>query len=352
MDSVVLTGAAGPIAAAVVRRLAAQWPEIRFTLLAPRPLPDAEHDRSSHVNVEVVDLVGADLTRRFAEVGAEAVVHLGVAVDDIDPFLIAPGRIAAEARAVLAAVRTAGVPQLIVVSSTIVLGALPGNSVPMTEDAVVHPEPLVRPAVELAEMEREVADFRADVATCATTTLRAAPIVADGNAGWLASELHRSLAYPTEGHDPEMQYLHADDLADAIRTMLAVPIEGTVHVAPDGWLAGAERRELETRPRVRVPDAVGRAAAAIRGAARGSAGPEGIRPYVTHPWVVANDRLRQAGWAPTHSNDEAYVVAFRAAPWSMVSSSRRQELALGGAAAAILGVGAAVIGLTARRRQR
>jgi hypothetical protein len=36
----------------------------------------------------------------------------------------------------------------------------------------------------------------------------------------------------------------------------------------------------------------------------------------------------------------------------MVSSSRRQELALGGAAAVVLGVGAAVIGLTARRRQR
>ena len=57
-------------------------------------------------------------------------------------------------------------------------------------------------------------------------------------------------------------------------------------------------------------------------------------------------------WYAWGQQPTAYVAAFRAAPWSMVSSSRRQELALGGAAAVVLGVGAAVIGLTARRRQR
>ena len=352
MDSVVLTGAAGSVAAMIVERLAAHLPEIRITVLAPRPIPELDRAAGSAVTVEVLDLAGADLAERFSAVGAEAVVHLGVPVDGLDPFKLAPGRAAVEARAVLAAVRAVGVPQVVVVSSTLVLGALPANPVPMTEEAVVHPEPSFRPAVELAEIEREVAEHRDSVSTCATTTLRAAPVVADGEPGWLATEIHRSLAYPVEGHDPDLQYVHADDLTDAIRTMLAVPVEGVVHVAPDGWLSGAERRALETRPRLRVPDPVARGAAALRGAIRGTSGPEGVRPYVTHPWVVANDRLRQAGWDPTHTNAEAYVAAFRAAPWSMVSSSRRQELALGGAAAVVLGAGAAVIGLTARRRQR
>lgn len=352
MDSVVLTGAAGPAAAAIVERLAAHLPEVRITVLAPRAMRQLDGASGSSVTVEVLDLVGADIAERFSAVGAGAVVHLGVPVDVLDPFQLAPGRAAAEARAVLEAVRAAEIPQLAVVSSTLVLGALPANPVPMTEEAVVHPEPFFRPAVELAEIEREVAEHRDTMSTCATTTLRAAPVVIDGEPGWLASEIHRSLAYPAEGHDPELQYVHADDLADAIRTMLAVPIEGVVHVAPDGWLSSAERRALESRPRLRVPDPVARAAAAARGTVRGTSGPEGVRPYVTYPWVVANDRLRQAGWEPSHTNDEAYVAAFKAAPWSMVSSTRRQELALGGAAAVILGAGAVVIGLTARRRQR
>jgi nucleoside-diphosphate-sugar epimerase len=352
MDSVVITGAAGPVAATIVERLAAHLPETRITVLAPRPIPELEHVDGSPVSVEVLDLAGADVGERFTAVGAEAVVHLGGPVDGLDPFKLAPGRAAVEARAVLDAARVARVAQVAVVSSTLVLGALPANPVPMTEDAVVHPEAQFRPAVELAEIEREVAEHRNTCSECATTTLRTAPVVAEGVPGWLASEIHRSLAYPTEGHDPELQYVHADDLADAIRTMLAVPIEGVVHVAPDGWLTGAERRALETRPRLRVPDPVARSAAAVLGAVRGTSGPEGVRPYVTFPWVVANDRLREAGWEPKHTNDEAYVAAFRAAPWSMVSSSRRQELALGGAAAVVLGVGAAVIGLTARRRQR
>ena len=28
-------------------------------------------------------------------------------------------------------------------------------------------------------------------------------------------------------------------------------------------------------------------------------------PYLVHPWVIANDRLRAAGWAPRHTNEQA-----------------------------------------------
>ena len=34
-----------------------------------------------------------------------------------------------------------------------------------------------------------------------------------------------------------------------------------------------------------------------------------LDPYVRHPWVVANDRLRSTGWRPLHSNEEALVIA-------------------------------------------
>jgi len=76
-------------------------------------------------------------------------------------------------------------------------------------------------------------------------------------------------------------------------------------------------------------------------------------PYTMHPWVVANDRLRAAGWTPGYSNEEAYVAAHRAAPWATVSPQRRQELALAGAGAGLLALvvgGIAVVRRTAVRR--
>ena len=37
--------------------------------------------------------------------------------------------------------------------------------------------------------------------------------------------------------------------------------------------------------------------------------PNGLLPYTVHPWVVANDRLRAAGWTPTFTNEEALLLA-------------------------------------------
>jgi hypothetical protein len=71
--------------------------------------------------------------------------------------------------------------------------------------------------------------------------------------------------------------------------------------------------------------------------------------------VVANDRLKATGWAPTHSNEEAFVVGHRAPPWVGISPQRKQELILGGSAAVVVAaVVGAVLGVRwfARRRQR
>ena len=353
MESVVLTGAAGPVAATIVERLAAHLPESRITVLAPRPIPELDRAAGSAVTVDVLDLAGADLAERLSAVGAEAVVHLGVPVDGLDPFRLAPGRAAVEARAVLAAVRAAEVPQVTVVSSTLVLGALPGNPVPMTEEAVVHPEPSFRPAVELAEIEREVAEHR-DVGVRPARRPRCAPRrwwPRVSRAGWRRRSTARS---PTRSRVTTPSSSTCTPTTSPTRSgpcwRCRSRAWSTSH-RTGGCRApsvGRSRPGLACGSPIRWP-AVRRP---LRGAVRGTSGPEGVRPYVTHPWVVANDRLREAGWEPTHTNDEAYVAAFRAAPWSMVSSSRRQELALGGAAAVVLGAGAAVIGLTARRRQR
>ncbi len=337
MRTVVFTGAAGPAAAAIIEAVTAAADDRRAVVVAPRPFDVAG------ATVRVADLVGTDLDDVVK--GAAAVVHLGTAVDESDPYLLAPGRAVREAVAVLAAAARVGVDAVQVVSSTAVLGALANNPVPLTEDAVIHPEPQFRPAVELAEIERLVGEQGGPV-----TVLRAAPVVADGAPGWFATELHRSLAYPVEGHDPGLQYLHADDLGAAISRVLDEGSGGVLHVAPDGSLDGAQRRALESRPWMRVPAGTARFAASARAALRGTSGPEGIRPYLLHPWLVANDRLRTLGWEPVRTNEDAYVAAFRAAPWSMLGSGRRQELLLGGAGALVVG-GLAGFGWLVRRRR-
>lgn len=323
---------------AVVDGTVAGLGDVRATVFADRP------DAVEGVALRVVDLLAGELAERFAD--ADAVVHLGCPVDDRDPDDLPEGRLVAEAARVIAAAAAAGVPRVVVVSSALVLGALSSNPVPLTEQAVVHPASGFGPAVEMAEIERVVTESETPV-----TVLRAAPVVADDAPGWLASELHRSLAYPVEGRDPGLQYLHADDLGRAVAVVLEAGATGVVNVAPDGALSGPDRRGLETRPRLRVSDRVAHVAASVRSTATGSGTPEGIRPYLSEEWLLANDRLRDLGWEPRYSNEDAYVAAFRAAPWSMIPSGRRQELLLGGLGA-LVAAGAVGVGVALRRRHR
>jgi hypothetical protein len=57
---------------------------------------------------------------------------------------------------------------------------------------------------------------------------------------------------------------------------------------------------------------------------------------------VANDRLKAEGWAPTVTNEQAYVEGTEAKWWTMISPKRRQEVTLGGLGALLAGIGAGV----------
>ena len=103
MNTVVVTGAAGPAAERVVASLAACEGVDRVVVVSPRPDPEvraAVRPGGAVVEVHVADVVAVDLERFLHE--ASALVHLGAAVDDLDPALLADGRIVDEASAVLA----------------------------------------------------------------------------------------------------------------------------------------------------------------------------------------------------------------------------------------------------------
>jgi hypothetical protein len=67
--------------------------------------------------------------------------------------------------------------------------------------------------------------------------------------------------------------------------------------------------------------------------------------------VIANDRLRGAGWEPTHSCEEVFVETDRARGWRALSPRTRQELSLGAVAVVILAAVAGVIALLRHRHR-
>lgn len=150
-------------------------------------------------------------------------------------------------------------------------------------------------------------------------------------------------------HDPSLQFLHLDDLAGAVVVAAKKKLDGAYNVAPDGWVKGDEVRQLAGRaPRVRMPSSVAAQVAETSWRHRLAPTPPGIVPYTTFPWVIANDKIRAAGWEPTYSNVEAYVEGHNARPWAMMNSKRRQQIAIGAASGAVA-LGAGAVRLAMRR---
>ena len=149
-----------------------------------------------------------------------------------------------------------------------------------------------------------------------------------------------------------MQFVHLDDLAEAVDLVRRQGLDGPFNVAPDGWMRSDELRRLAGRgPRVRLPERVSLRLAQWRWKLGMTSTPPGVVAYRVNPWVVANDRLKAVGWVPEYTNEEAYVLGDRPTGWASVSPRRRQELVLGSLAVGVTGVLAGGV-LAARRYLR
>jgi nucleoside-diphosphate-sugar epimerase len=246
-------------------------------------------------------------------------------------------------------------PQLrhvVLVSSAMVYGAWANNPVPITEDAAMRPDVEFAYARQLGAVEQMVDEWRLADAQRSVTVLR--PVVsmaADGTSG-IASALAAGMGQRMGEDDPPAQFLHLDDLASAVVLAAEQRLDGVFNVAPDGWVAGERVRALAGAvPKVKLPERASEVVTNLRWRFQRGPIPPGLRSYTKWPWLVANDRLKAAGWQPTVTNEQAYVEGTEAKWWTLVSPKRRQELSLGGLAVGIV-LGVVVTVRLVRRAQR
>ncbi|HMG25177.1 MAG TPA: NAD-dependent epimerase/dehydratase family protein [Acidimicrobiia bacterium] len=341
MVAIAVTGASGLVGQRLLPKLAE---DERVTRLIGLDVRDPRR-RVRNLDFHRVDIGGAELKPLLE--AADVLVHLATVVDPIpDETLMA--RVNVEGtRRVLDAAAAVGVRKVIRVSSAAVYGAWPNNPVPLTEDAALRPNPGFAPAVHAAEVERLLGEWREEHPAVTVTTLRSAPVLGAG-AERLPSRL--LLGRPplhVRGATPPVQVVHVDDLVDALLLAIADDLPGTYNVAADGWLGADDARAL--LPRSLLPpmpaELLERALARLWASGLGDVPPT-VVPYLVHPWVVANDRLRAAGWQPRHSNEDAMVEGLDSLP----PPSRAIRYVAGAVLAAMLGTAVGV--LIRRRRHR
>ena len=330
MTTVLVTGTESSLGARVVKRLSG---ECGFEVVSSAAQSAALEVATAHQPCELVD----------------SAVHL--AAGDHDARARRRESVTKGAAALLEMAEKSGVRHVVLVSSAMVYGAWANNPVPLTEDAPLRPDLNFVFARQLASVEQMVDDWRTSVPGRTATVLRPVVAMAADGTSSLARALAAGMGQRSGEDDPGAQFLQLDDLASAITLATQDRLDGVFNVAADGWVPGDRVRALAgSAPKVKLPSRVAEVVARVRWRFQRGPIPPGLRSYTQWPWLVANDRLKAAGWRPTVTNEQAYVEGTEAKWWTMITPKRKQELSLGSMSA--LGVGIVAVTIVLIRRAR
>ncbi len=309
-DALVLgvTGASGSLGRLILPRLL-ESPKIGRVLALDLVEPERKDPK---LQFAAIDLTRPgcteDLARHLSAGKVQALIHLAFFSNPVRDGAYAHEVEAVGTAQVLAACVQAGVRRFTMVSTTMVYGASPGNPGFLTEDRPLTFHAPNRYVADKVEAERQVQRFRQSHPSLRSCVLRLAPVVGPNVDNPVTRYLGRAIAPVVLGFDPLIQFLHEDDVAEAVLLCALKGFRGDLNVTGRGALPlSVAVRTAGARP---VPLPIPFAAAALRAlnALGVLAVPPALLDYLHYPWIADGSRAeRELGFKPRFSSREALL---------------------------------------------
>ncbi|MGH2803924.1 MAG: NAD-dependent epimerase/dehydratase family protein [Thermoleophilaceae bacterium] len=307
----VITGGSGYIGSRLVDLLSRREDTERIAIcdLAPPALhrPKTEFER---VDVRDRSAVRAVLER----VRPDALVHLAFILNPSHDEHLMYDVDVNGTHNVLEAAAAAGTGQVLVTSSSTAYGAFPDNPVPLTEEDPVRGVASFAYARDKTESDRLCQLWAARWPERTMTIVRPCIVFGPNVDNYLVRLWTKQpFAADAGGVDNQIQFVHEDDVVEAITALLLGRHGGAFNVAGDGTMTLRECAELIESPIRRLPLRAYRALARVMWAARLSEAPPGQIEFGQHPWIVSTEKLRETtGWRPKHTSRETFELTMRA----------------------------------------
>jgi UDP-glucose 4-epimerase len=307
----VVTGGSGYIGTRLIGRLVERDETERVVIADIRP-PRSFRPRVEFARLDVRDAAAArELLERERP---DAVVHLAFVLnpmrDEHTMYDIDVGG----THNVLEAAAAAGIGQVLVTSSATAYGAFADNPVPIDEDWPVRGVPDFEYARDKTESDRLCQLWALRHPDRVMTIVR--PCIVFGPnvdnyivRGWTKQPFFGDIG----GADVPVQFVHEDDVVEALVQLLDGRHAGAFNLAGDGMMTWGECADLIGMPRRKVPKRAFFRFAKVMWRLRQSEAPAGNLHFLLHPWVVSTDRLKEAtGWQPAHTSRETFEITMRA----------------------------------------
>lgn len=306
-----ITGGSGYIGSRLVDHLSAR-PETDAIVVADVQPPRMPRAKTAFTRLDVRDKAGvrALLDRERPD----CVLHLAFLLNPIHDEAAMYDVDVNGTQNVLEAASAAGVGQVLVTSSTTAYGAFPDNPVPLTEEDPVRGAPDFSYARDKAESDRLCQLWALQHPERVMTIVR--PCIVFGPDVdnyivrlWLRAPFNANFG---EG-DPPLQFVHVDDVADALIALLEGRQAGIYNVTGDGYISVNDAFASIGLKSRRVPYKAYKRLAGLLWKLRVIEAPAGNLEFVIHPWVASNEKIKSAtAWRPRWTSKEVFELTMEA----------------------------------------
>ena len=306
-----ITGGSGYIGSRLVDHLSGR-PETEAILVADVRAPKSFRPQTTFAKLDVRDRGG--VRELFERERPDCVVHLAFLLNPIHDEAAMYDVDVNGTQNVLEAASAADVGQMLVTSSTTAYGAFPDNPVPLTEDHPVRGAPDFSYPRDKAEADRLCQLWALQHPERVMTIARPCSVFGPDVDNyivrlWLRAPFRGDFGFG----DPPQQFVHVEDVAEALVLLLEGRHAGTYNVAGDGYISLAEACDLIGLKARRVPYGLYKKLADALWKAHVNEAPAGQLEFVIHPWVASNEKLKETtGWSPRWTSREVFELTMRA----------------------------------------
>ncbi|UZE94375.1 SDR family oxidoreductase [Alkalimarinus alittae] len=244
--TVLITGAAGALAQQVINRLRDTYQIVAVDFRKQTYLSDDIPSYQINFNKRVFE----DLFRKYE---FDGVIHLGRITSSEETRMRRYNANVLGSQKLLELSHKYGIKKVIVLSTYHVYGANAYNPALIDETAPLKAAELTMDLIDSVELENLANIYLWKYRDLNITILRPCNIVGPGVQNTISSLLSSKRAPVLAGFSPVMQFIHIDDMADAIVLSYEKNKSGIYNVAPEDWVSYQQALELSGCSKLPLP---------------------------------------------------------------------------------------------------
>ena len=289
MKTVAITGISGYLGTGILERME-QREDVTSVIGIDIKPPREMTPKLKFVNKDIREPFG----RVLSENNVDCAMHLAFAVKPTHDYKAARAIDIDGAGNFMEACEQANVKRLLYLSSNTAYGPNPDNPDYHTEDMPLRPTPGFIYSWHKGEADQMFQDFMKENPDYCVTVVRACPVLGPRGGGSVSAGMYQKVMMRLQGYNPQLQYLHEDDLADILTMLILKEQPGIYNAAGDGTLSYKEVIEITGRPCIVLPSWFITPILSITWDLHlQSASPPGGLDFIKYPVVLSTEKLKK-----------------------------------------------------------